>query len=58
MRTEGFWLLRKRPTPEMVPPVPTPATKWEIRPAVCSHSSGPVVAACEAGLAGLWYWSG
>jgi hypothetical protein len=28
---------------EIVPPVPTPATKWVIRPPVCSHSSGPVV---------------
>ncbi|MDQ0950286.1 hypothetical protein QFZ24_004209 [Streptomyces phaeochromogenes] len=34
--------LRYRPVPEMVPPVPTPATKWVIRPSVCSHSSGPV----------------
>jgi hypothetical protein len=35
--------LRKRPVPEMVPPVPTPATKWVIRPSVCDQISGPVV---------------
>lgn len=29
--------------PEIVPPVPTPATKWVIFPSVCRHSSGPVV---------------
>ncbi|CAM5352844.1 hypothetical protein STENM327S_04609 [Streptomyces tendae] len=33
---------RYRPVPEMVPPVPTPATKWVIFPSICSHSSGPV----------------
>jgi hypothetical protein len=35
--------LRYFPTPEIVPPVPTPATKWVIFPAVCSQISGPVV---------------
>ena len=30
-------------TPEIVPPVPMPATKWVILPAVCSQISGPVV---------------
>jgi hypothetical protein len=29
--------------PEIVPPVPTPATKWVIRPSVCFQISGPVV---------------
>ena len=31
------------PTPEIVPPVPQPATKWVIRPAVWRQISGPVV---------------
>jgi len=30
-------------TPTAVPPVPGAATKWVIRPSVCSQSSGPVV---------------
>jgi len=30
--------------PLMVPPVPMPAMKWVSLPAVCFHSSGPVVA--------------
>ena len=33
-----------RPAPVIVPPVPTPTTKCVIRPSVCSHTSGPVVA--------------
>ncbi len=40
----------------MVPPVPTPATKWVIRPPVCSQISGPVVRTWASGLAGLSYW--
>ncbi len=35
--------LRYLPVPLIVPPVPTPATKWVILPSVCSQSSGPVV---------------
>ena len=34
--------LRYRPVPEMVPPVPMPATKWVIRPSVWAQISGPV----------------
>ena len=44
--------------PVIVPHVPTPATKWVIRPAVCVHSSGPVVFSWASGLAGLAYWLG
>ena len=29
--------------PEMVPPVPTPQTKWVTFPSVCLQISGPVV---------------
>ena len=54
----GFFCFRYRPTPVMVPPVPMPATKWVIRPAVWRHISGPVVPSCASGLCGLWYWSG
>ena len=35
--------LRYRPVPEMVPPVPTPATKWVTLPSVSAQISGPVV---------------
>jgi hypothetical protein len=56
--TPGLRLLRYRPAPVMVPPVPTLATKWVTRPAVCRHTSGPVVASWAAGLAGLAYWLG
>ncbi|SKZ57989.1 Uncharacterised protein [Mycobacteroides abscessus subsp. abscessus] len=35
--------LRYRPVPVMVPPVPTPATKWVIVPSVSRQISGPVV---------------
>ena len=44
--------------PVMVPPVPTPHTKWVIRPAVWRQISGPVVSYWAWGLFGLWYWSG
>ena len=40
----------------MVPPVPTPTTKWVILPAVCSHISGPVLLKCALQLLGLSYW--
>ncbi len=36
--------LRYLPVPEIVPPVPIPATKWVMRPSVCRHTSGPVAA--------------
>ena len=39
--------------PVTVPPVPTPATKISTFPSVSSQISGPVVAACAAGFAGL-----
>ena len=42
--TPGFLLLRYWPTPVMVPPVPTPATKMSTLPSVSSQISGPVVA--------------
>ena len=35
--------LRYRPVPEMVPPVPTPATKCVTLPSVSAQISGPVV---------------
>ena len=44
--------------PVIDPHVPAPATKWVIRPAVCSHSSGPVVSSWDFGFAGLAYWLG
>jgi hypothetical protein len=43
MRTLGFFSLRYRAVPEIVPPVPIEVTNVVIRPAVCSHNSGPVV---------------
>ena len=50
--------LRWCPTPVIVPPVPTPATKCVTRPSVCAQISGPVVSSCERGLSGFEYWSG
>ncbi len=44
--------------PLMVPPVPTPATKWVMRPAVWRQSSGPVVRSWAAGFSGFQYWLG
>ena len=38
----GLRSLRYRPTPLMVPPVPTPTTRCVTRPSVCSQISGPV----------------
>lgn len=37
----GFLLLRKRPAPVIVPPVPMPATRMSTLPAVPSQISGP-----------------
>ena len=34
--------LRNRPVPEIVPPVPTPATKWVTWESVSAQISGPV----------------
>ena len=51
--TLGFWLLRYSPTPVSVPPVPTPATKMSTVPSVSFQISGPVVARCAEGFAGL-----
>ena len=42
-RTPASCSLRKRPAPEIVPPVPLPYTNASIRPSIDSHSSGPVV---------------
>lgn len=39
----GFFSFRYRPVPEMVPPVPTPATRMSILPSVWFQISGPVV---------------
>ena len=38
----GFFSLRNFATPDIVPPVPTPTTKWVIFPSVWFHISGPV----------------
>ena len=54
----GFCALRKWAAPEIVPPVPTLATKWVIRPSVCSQSSGPVVRSWAVGFSLFQYWSG
>ena len=54
----GSCALSTRAAPEIVPPVPTLATKWLIRPSVCSSSSGPVVRSWAAGFSGFQYWSG
>ena len=50
-----FVVLRKRETPVIVPPVPTPATKMSTAPAVSSQISGPVVCSWMAGFVGLLY---
>lgn len=42
--TLGFCSFRYLPIPEIIPPVPTPATKMSILPSVSAHISGPVVA--------------
>ena len=40
--TEGLRSFRHFATPQMVPPVPTPTTRWSTAPPVCSQISGPV----------------
>ena len=42
------------PTPVMVPPVPTPATKMSSLPAVSRQISSAVVRTCTSGFAGFW----
>ncbi len=44
--------------PVIVPPVPSPATKWVTRPAVWRQISGPVDSTCACGFAGFAYWFG
>ena len=44
--------------PLTVPPVPTDATRWVIRPSVCAQISGPVVRSCASGFSSFQYWSG
>ncbi len=53
MRTAGLRAFQTLPTPVMVPPVPTPATKMSMPPSVSRHSSSAVVASWIAGLAGF-----
>ena len=52
-RTDGLRSLRTSPTPLMVPPVPTPATKMSTVPSVSRQISSAVVARWMAGLAGF-----
>ena len=42
-RMAGLNSFRRRAVPTNVPLVPSPATKWVIRPPVCSQISGAVV---------------
>ena len=39
--------------PQIVPPVPMPATKWLTRPAVWRQISGPVVASWDGRVLGV-----
>ena len=39
----GFCSFKYLPTPDIVPPVPTPATKTSTLPSRSSYISGPVV---------------
>ena len=52
-RTPGTSALSTRPTPVMVPPVPTPATKAAMDPPVSARISRAVVRSWTWGLAGL-----
>ena len=59
MRTSGRRSLKKRPTPVIVPPVPTEMTIASTSPpSVCSQISGAVVTKCASGFDGFEYWSG
>ncbi len=53
IRTDGLRSLRTSPTPVMVPPVPTPATKMSTAPSVSRQISSAVVARWISGLAGF-----
>ena len=53
MVTPGFRSFKSSPTPLMVPPVPTPATKMSTAPAVSSQISTPVVSRWARVLAGF-----
>ncbi|KTS34995.1 hypothetical protein NS228_20825 [Methylobacterium indicum] len=55
--TLGLLALRKRPVPEIVPPVPIAATRMSTAPSVSRQISGPVVSWWMRGLAGLERWS-
>ena len=57
-RTAEFRDFRYRPTPVMVPPVPTPATNQSTWPSVSCQISGPVVSKWALGLAALTNWPG
>ena len=51
--TPGLRFFRTCPTPVMVPPVPTPATKMSTSPSVSSQISSAVVWRWISGLAAL-----
>ena len=51
--TLGYFSFKTLPTPDSVPPVPTPAKASICLPSNCSTNSGPVVNACTSGLAGF-----
>ena len=51
--TDGLRPFSAEPTPVMVPPVPTPATKMSIFPSVSRQISSAVVLRWNAGLAGF-----
>ena len=53
MSVSGLRSRSIRPTPVIVPPVPTPATKAPISPSVSRQISSAVVRRCTSGLAGL-----
>ena len=53
----GFFDFKNPPAPEIVPPVPTQATRISTLPSVSSQISGPVVTLWMFGFAGLEHWS-
>ncbi len=56
MCTSGLRDFNTSPTPVMVPPVPTPATKMSTWPPVSFQISSAVVRRWISGLAGLLNW--
>jgi hypothetical protein len=54
----GLTDLMVSPTPVIVPPVPTPATKMSTLSSKAFRISGPVPRRWASGLAGLENWSG